>query len=65
MATGNGALYHDGNLFIDSEGIGSVRLYDKAITLTDLSDNPLPAMVSVSRMVTSRLRTAAPHGRVS
>ena len=46
MATGNGALYHDGNLFIDSEGIGSVRLYDKAITLTDLSDNPLPAMVS-------------------
>ena len=45
MATGNGALYHDGNLFIDSDGIGSVRLYDKVITLTDLSYNPLPAMV--------------------
>lgn len=46
MATGSGMLYHDGNLFIDSDGIGSVRLYDKVITLTDLSNNPLPAMVS-------------------
>ena len=50
MATGNGALYHD-EICLLTLRYWICELYDKAITLTDLSDNPLPAMVLLWRTV--------------